>query len=172
MKKLLVVLGFVMLLSVMTLQAAPVSSTELGHPNLIKAQQMLDNAVQKIEQAQKANEFDMAGHASKAKDLIAQASNELKLAATAATENKGPNPTPNVKESELENKTVNNINEARHHNLAIAQDSVDKAYQRVIDAQKANEFDLGGHAAKAKTLLEDASKELKLAAAEASEHKK
>jgi hypothetical protein len=172
MKKTMFVLGFALLISALTLSAAPVSNSTSGHPNLMKAQQQLDNAVQKIDQAQKANEFDMGGHAVKAKELINEAAGELKLAAVAATENKGPNPTPNVKESELENKTANNISESRHHNLAIAQDSIDKAYQRVIDAQKANEFDLGGHAAKAKTLLEDASKELKLAATEASEHKK
>jgi hypothetical protein len=172
MKKAMILFAFVMMVSAMAIYAEPVSNAQLGHPNLIKAQQLLDNAVQKIEQAQKANEFDMAGHAARAKDLIGQASGELKLAAVAATENKGPNPSPNVKDSEVENKTVNNISEARHHNLAIAQDNIDKAYQRVIDAQKANEFDLGGHAAKAKDLLEDASKELKLAAAEASDHKK
>lgn len=172
MRKMMVVFGVAMLLSLMALYAAPVANSTMGHPNLVKAQQHLDNAVQKIDQAQKANEFDMGGHAAKAKELINEAASELKLAAVAASENKGPNPTPNVKESELENKTVNNISEAKHRNLAIAQDSVDKAYQRVIDAQKANEFDLGGHAAKARTLLEDASKELKLAATEASEHKK
>lgn len=37
--------------------------------------------------AQKANEWDMQGHAQKAKDLLDQANSELKLAAQAANRN-------------------------------------------------------------------------------------
>lgn len=40
-----------------------------------------------------------------------------------------------------------------------------------MDAQKANEWDLGGHAQKAKELLDESNKELKLAA-EASNRRK
>ena len=58
------------------------------HPNLAAAQKMLLSASEKIEAAQKGNEYDMEGHAAKAKDLINQASDELKLAAEAANENK------------------------------------------------------------------------------------
>ncbi|MGA3238366.1 MAG: hypothetical protein ABSG03_18900 [Bryobacteraceae bacterium] len=44
-------------------------------------------AFDKIVEAQKANEWDMAGHAQKAKDLLDQVNNELKLAAQAANKN-------------------------------------------------------------------------------------
>jgi hypothetical protein len=45
---------------------------------------MSKNAYDKIIEAQKANEWDMAGHAQKAKDLLDQVNSELKLAAQAA----------------------------------------------------------------------------------------
>jgi hypothetical protein len=58
-----------------------------------------------------------------------------------------------------------NINPARHPNLAAAQRLCDQAYAKVSAAQDANEFDLDGHAAKAKDLLSQANQELKAAAA-------
>jgi F0F1-type ATP synthase membrane subunit b/b' len=57
------------------------------HPNLAAAQHLVDQAFQKITAAQQANEFDMAGHAQKAKDLLDQANKELKQAAEAANKN-------------------------------------------------------------------------------------
>jgi hypothetical protein len=54
------------------------------HPNLAAAQKHLDTAFEKIQAAQQANEFDLEGHAAKAKELIDQASKELKIAAEAA----------------------------------------------------------------------------------------
>ncbi len=39
-----------------------------------------------------------------------------------------------------------------------------QAYEKVVAAQQANEWDLGGHAAKAKELLDEANKELAQAA--------
>jgi hypothetical protein len=62
---------------------------------------------------------------------------------------------------------VDNISHHRHPNLAAAQHLTTQAFERIVQAQKANEFDLGGHAAKAKELLDQANRELK-AAAEAS----
>ncbi len=59
-----------------------------GHPNLQAAHNHIKQAIQKVDAAQKANEFDMEGHAAKAKDLLAQAEQELSQAASAATENK------------------------------------------------------------------------------------
>ncbi|MBS1855126.1 MAG: hypothetical protein JST11_07160 [Acidobacteria bacterium] len=53
---------------------------------------------------------------------------------------------------------------ARHPNLAAAQRLARQAWQRVVDAQKANEWDLGGHAQRAKELLDQADNELKAAA--------
>jgi hypothetical protein len=64
-----------------------------------------------------------------------------------------------------------NVSGARHPNLAAAQRLSQQAWQRVVDAQKANEWDLGGHAQKAKELLDEVNKELKLAA-EASNRRK
>ena len=63
-----------------------------------------------------------------------------------------------------------NVSAKRHPNLAGAQRFANDAYQKIVAAQKANEFDLGGHAEKAKQLLEEASRELK-AAAEAANSK-
>jgi hypothetical protein len=54
------------------------------HPNLAAAQRLVGQAFEKISSAQTDNEFDMAGHAAKAKELLDQASNELKQAAEAA----------------------------------------------------------------------------------------
>jgi hypothetical protein len=54
------------------------------HPNLAAAQRLCVEAFDKINLAQQANEFDMKGHAKKAKELLEQASNELKEAAEAA----------------------------------------------------------------------------------------
>ncbi|MBE1162093.1 hypothetical protein [Dyella acidiphila] len=59
---------------------------------------------------------------------------------------------------------VHDVSGKRHPNLARAQHQVDAAYKSVIAAQQANEFDLGGHAAKAKELLDQANQELKQAA--------
>jgi hypothetical protein len=59
---------------------------------------------------------------------------------------------------------VRDISGKRHPNLARAQHQVDMAYQSVLAAQRANEFDLGGHAQKAKDLLDQANAELKQAA--------
>ncbi len=58
------------------------------HPNLAAAQRFCSQAVDKINAAQQANEFDMQGHAQKAKELLEQASAELKQAAEAANEAK------------------------------------------------------------------------------------
>ncbi|MCX5747494.1 MAG: hypothetical protein NT062_33940 [Proteobacteria bacterium] len=58
----------------------------------------------------------------------------------------------------------------RHPNLAAAQDLVGKAYSKVEAAQAANEFDLGGHAKRAKEALKLAADEMKLAAEFANKH--
>ena len=54
------------------------------HPNLAAAQQLCQQAYDKVVEGQGANEFDMAGHAQKAKNLLDQANTQLKAAATAA----------------------------------------------------------------------------------------
>jgi hypothetical protein len=58
----------------------------------------------------------------------------------------------------------------RHPNLAAAQRLIDQAYAKISAAQDANEFDMNGHAAKAKSLLEEANREIKAAAMTANRH--
>jgi hypothetical protein len=57
------------------------------HPNLAAAQRLSTQAYEKISAAQQANEWDMNGHAQKAKDLLDQVNRELKEAAEAANHN-------------------------------------------------------------------------------------
>jgi hypothetical protein len=59
-----------------------------NHPNLAAAQRLTAQAFTKITAAQEANEFDLAGHAAKAKSLLDQANNELKQAAEKSNANK------------------------------------------------------------------------------------
>lgn len=65
---------------------------------------------------------------------------------------------------------VVNISQGRHPNLAAAQQLTREAWEKIIAAQKANEFKLGGHAERAKQLLTQASNEIKLAADESNAH--
>lgn len=64
-----------------------------------------------------------------------------------------------------------NVDPGRHPNLAKAQELIDRAIDRVSDAQQANEYDMGGHAARAKELLMRAREEIKMAAMEAHHHR-
>ena len=57
------------------------------HPHLATAQRLCRQAFDKISAAQGANHYDMEGHAKRAKELLEQASIELKLAAEAANRN-------------------------------------------------------------------------------------
>jgi hypothetical protein len=54
------------------------------HPNLEAAQRLINQAYDKISAAQAANEWDMDGHAAKAKDLLSDAKEQIRLAAQAA----------------------------------------------------------------------------------------
>jgi len=69
-------------------------------------------------------------------------------------------------------RPVRNVSGERHPNLRAAQQLSARAYERIVAAQKANEFDMEGHAQKAKDLLEEANKELKQAAEWANKNKK
>lgn len=64
----------------------------------------------------------------------------------------------------VQKKPVRNISCQKHPNLCRAQKQTDNAFNSITAAQQANEFDLAGHAAKAKELLDQANKELKQAA--------
>lgn len=68
-------------------------------------------------------------------------------------------------------KPKDDVSAGRHPNLAAAQRLSRQAWQRVVDAQKANEWDMGGHAQKAKELLDQVNEELKQAAEAANRHK-
>jgi len=57
-----------------------------------------------------------------------------------------------------------NVSGARHPNLAAAQHLSQQAWNKIVAAQQANEWDLQGHAQKAKNLLDQVNSELKLAA--------
>ena len=59
-----------------------------SHPNLMAADKLCAQAFAKLEAAQVANEYDLGGHAKKAKDLIKQAQDEIKLATATADKKK------------------------------------------------------------------------------------
>lgn len=70
--------------------ATPTGPTKsAGHPNLAAAAKLVQQAFDRLEAAQKANEYELGGHAAKAKDLLKQANDEIKLAVDAATARDG-----------------------------------------------------------------------------------
>lgn len=64
----------------------------------------------------------------------------------------------------LANPPADNVSRKRHPNIAAAQRLATQAYNKIVAAQQANEFDLNGHAQKAKDLLDQVNRELKEAA--------
>jgi hypothetical protein len=79
------VLGFVLLLGGAAIAQRPERDVSgKRHPNLAAAQRLSQQAWEKIEQAQRANEWDLDGHAKKAKELLDDVNRELKLAAEAS----------------------------------------------------------------------------------------
>ena len=54
------------------------------HGNMRAAQQYIQQAWRKVDEAQKDNRYNLGGHAGRAKELLAQASEEIKLSAEAA----------------------------------------------------------------------------------------
>lgn len=80
-----IALGIVWLVGSVVMAQGPARNVSAArHPNLAAAQRLSHQAYEKIIAAQQANEWDMQGHAQKAKDLLDQANNELKMAAGAA----------------------------------------------------------------------------------------
>ena len=80
-----VALGALMGLGGLVVAQAPKKNiSAAAHPHLARAQTLARQAWQQVSDAQQANEWDMAGHAQKAKELLDQVSNELKLAAETA----------------------------------------------------------------------------------------
>ena len=62
--------------------------------------------------------------------------------------------------------------EAGHPNIIAAREDAQHAIEKMHAAQVANEYDMGGHAAKAEKLLRDAEQQMKLAAEAANKHGK
>jgi hypothetical protein len=54
------------------------------HGNMRAEQQLIQQAWQKIDEAQQDNKYNLGGHAGRAKELLVQASNEIKQSAEAA----------------------------------------------------------------------------------------
>jgi hypothetical protein len=82
-------LSGLLLLAGVIVFAQPKENISKGlHPNLAAAQRLSQQAWEKIVAAQQADEWDLQGHAQKAKELLDQANNELKLAAEASNRNK------------------------------------------------------------------------------------
>ena len=69
-------------------------------------------------------------------------------------------------------RPVRNVSPARHPNLAAAQNLVRQAFDKIAAAQRANEWDMNGHAQKAKELLDQVNVELKEAAQAANQNSK
>lgn len=75
-------LGAVLLGTCVTLAQEPVQNIDPNrHPNLAAAQHFIAQANDAIKTAQKSNNYDMHGHAQKARELLARAADELKSAA-------------------------------------------------------------------------------------------
>jgi hypothetical protein len=64
-----------------------------------------------------------------------------------------------------------NIDPSKHPSLAEAQHHILQAFEKIDEAQRSNKDQLGGHAQKAKQLLDQASRELKEAAEFSNRHK-
>ena len=83
----LILSSAVLLLIGSALAAPPVEDIGKRHPNLAAAQRLSRDAWERITEAQKANEWDMDGHAAKAKELLDKVNEELKMAAEDANKN-------------------------------------------------------------------------------------
>jgi hypothetical protein len=67
-------------------EGAPVVNMGRRHGNLQEAQKYIVQGVQRIDNAQRANRGQLAGHAQKAKEFLILADAELKLAAEVSNE--------------------------------------------------------------------------------------
>jgi hypothetical protein len=79
------ILSAALFCSGVTLAQTPVQNIDKkAHPNLAAAQSLIVQADNWIAKAQQQNRENMKGHAEKARELLVQANQELKLAAEAA----------------------------------------------------------------------------------------
>ena len=157
-----IVLGIACLMGTAALAQEPVVNISAAkHPHLAAAQQQCKAAWTKLGEAQKANDWDMQVNAQKAKGLLVQAAAAMKQAAESANKNAYK---PKAGSGPTGQAPVVNISAAKHPHLGPAQQEVQKAWQLMVEAQKANDWDMDGHAQKAKDLLSQASADLKAAA--------
>jgi len=63
---------------------APAVNVGDRHGNMRAAQQYIQQAWLKVDEAQQDNHYNLGGHAGRAKELLSQASEEIKLSAEAA----------------------------------------------------------------------------------------
>jgi hypothetical protein len=66
---------------------APAVNIGARHGNLRAAQQYIASAWQRVDEAQADNHYDLGGHAGRAKELLVQADQELRLAANVSNSN-------------------------------------------------------------------------------------
>ena len=124
------------------------------HPNLVAAWSDLDAAWAKVDKAQDANGDALGGHGAKAKAFIQTAQDELKAARDSANKNKGEGTGGDATDCPKA------FDFPKHPNMAAASASLSKACVKITAAQKANEFDMDGHAAKAKAAVISAMGEM------------
>jgi hypothetical protein len=81
-----ILLGSVMTVGCATVAAEPSLYVDIGphHGNLRGAQENIVNAYDLVNQAQYDNNYRLGGHAARAKELLAEANEELRLAADSA----------------------------------------------------------------------------------------
>ena len=73
------------IIAAVVLCAASVFAAQANrHPNIASAHQHVQQAIEALNAAQKAHEYDLGGHAAKAKELLAQAEVEIAQASAAA----------------------------------------------------------------------------------------
>lgn len=151
-----------------------VSAFAAGHPNLRAAQDLINQAFEKVSAAQKANGDKLGGYAVQAKEALASAKEEIKLAAEAA--NNAPDATKMFGAigalfgGDRDTSPAMNVLRKKHPNLAEAQDLIYQAHEKIRAAQQANEFDMEGHAKKALDLLASAADSIKKAAEYVNSH--
>lgn len=78
------ILAALLFCAVILAQEPVVNIDQKVHPNLAQAQQHIVQANKEIAEAQKANKYDMQGHAEKARQLLMEADKELMAAADIA----------------------------------------------------------------------------------------
>src|SRR5215203_6413565 len=123
MKKILVSISILLIAAAAVYAATPTQNQALSkHPNLERALSFVEQAQQKIADAQKANEYDMGGHAQKAKSYLDEASEHLRMAAVAASQNKANNDKDNKGGINRPADTPDpNVDASKHPNIARAQ---------------------------------------------------